>query len=302
VIPSYPGLMLHHTPDLCLDLAPCSIKQMKDVFMPLELPAKHAAPPEPDHYHTLGQFYKAIELGIEYLDKEGGLWDGALPDQQYTRGYWNEDGGGEEFAVTDLKSAKQALNTIVEQGEGNHGPDVPIEPDKPKDPDYLGQFELSHYARFRAIAKGWEQIGDVWPLPTNPKADDYDGDLKELATLCNAAYNFVLCMIDELYVMPTGRFVANEPNARYGLERGFIAAMGGLLYPIAYELIKTTQAFDLNAAPTFEYHEFGHESPKQELANRCDALLGAFPDLGGDDGVRRLIGMLPDVRPLAAPA
>lgn len=300
VMPQYPGLMLHRTPDLCLDLAPCSKQQMNDVFLPLELPAKHPAPPQPDSYNTLGQFYAAIEQGIEYLDAKGGLWDDARPDVQYVRGYWNNDGGGEEFKVVDLESAKKALLTIVEQGEGADSPFVPIEPDDPS--AYPGQVELSHYARFKAIADGDEAIGEVWPVPTNPKVEHYEGHVKELATLFNAAYCFVLCMIDELYVTPTGEFVANQPNARYGLERTFISAMGGLLYPIASLLVRTSQAFDLNAAPTFEYHAFEDESPRDELARRCDALMGAFPELGGDDGVRRLIGLLPDVRPLAARA
>jgi len=41
---------------------------------------------------------------------------------------------------------------------------------------------------------------------------------------------------------------------------------------------------------------FHHESPKKDqLTALCDAVLGAFPALGGDDGVRRFIGRLPAV-------
>lgn len=51
-----------------------------------------------------------------------------------------------------------------------------------------------------------------------------------------------------------------------------------------------------NAAPMFLYYEFEARSPKvAQLAALCDALLGDFPSLGGDDGVRRLIAKLPAV-------
>ena len=268
--------------------------------MPLELPAKDTDPPQPDSYNTLGQFYAAIAQGIEYLDGEGGLWDDSRADLQYVRGYWNEDGGGEEFPVTDLDSARKAITTIVEQGEGAGGtPDVPIYPDDPTP----GDVELSHYARFKAIADGIEPIEQVWPLPTNPKTSDFQDDVKELATFFNAAYCFVLCMIDALYETSGANMKANETNYRYGLERKFIAAMGGLLYPIAELLVtRSLHELNLNAAPTFEYHEFEDESPLAELVRRCDALLGPFPQLGGDDGVRALLGRMPDVRPQAAPA
>lgn len=51
-----------------------------------------------------------------------------------------------------------------------------------------------------------------------------------------------------------------------------------------------------HAAPTFEFHRFrGGASKKDQLIAICDALLGPFPALGGDDGVRHLLGKLPSV-------
>lgn len=66
-MPQYPSLMLHRAPDLELHLEPCTQNLIERVFMPLELPAEHGAPPQSDQYNTIGQFYECIEDGFRYL-------------------------------------------------------------------------------------------------------------------------------------------------------------------------------------------------------------------------------------------
>jgi hypothetical protein len=286
-IPTYPSPMLHRVPPLMLQLEPCTPALMQDVFMPLELPAKADAPAQPDSYNTIGQFYAAIADGFERLsDPE--LWKAAHTDLQYDKAYWNQDGGGAPIVVIDLPTALQALTTIVEQGEGA-APGGDVVPLKPADAQ-PGLEELSHYAKFRQIAEGIDEIGDVWPVPTNPTRDSYEGALAELATLFDAAYCYVLCMIDALYTLSTETRRPGVHSPRYGMERTFVAAMGGLLYPIADALVRA------NAAPTFDYYAFDEHIPKKaQLEALCDAVLGDFPALGGDDGVRGLITRLPAV-------
>ena len=296
-IPTYPSPMLHHEPELTLHLEVCTPELMERVFMPLEMPRKNAAPPQPDKYNTLGQFYAAIEKGLWYLDEHEReeLWKNPRTDFQYTRGYWNQDGGGELKAVSDLESALEAIGEIVEQGEGG-GPDDPMVPKHPLKPEF-GEEELSHYAKFQRIAEGIDQIHTPWPVREDPTIHDFDQPVRELAVFFNAAYCYVLCMIDALYSLPSDSVKAGAQSPRYGMERTFIAAMGGLLYPIADLLVRqpSEPGSDKNASPTFEFYEFGSADKKQQLIEKCDALLSRFPSLGGDDGVRHLLEKLPEV-------
>ncbi len=319
VVTTYPSDMTHRWPPLELRLAPASPKLMEDVFIPLELPSRAdimlAAAEEkfiPIEYRTLGEFYDAILAGLQHLETKFGvpaLWgDEQTKDKraalQYGRAYWNDDGGGEPIIVSDLASATTAIKTIVDQGEGAASDKVPLKPAHPTP----GLDELTHYAKFQRIADGIDMIGDVWPVPTNPKRTDYTGSLLALATLFDAAYCYVLCMIDEIYRTPTitrdrdanGHIIAKTPvqSHRYLLERTFLAAMGGVLYPIADLLVRTPLDPKVesgpHAGPTFGYYAFVGEK-KDELVKLCEAAVADFPSLGGDDGVLQLIQRLPPV-------
>jgi hypothetical protein len=59
----------------------------------------------------------AIVAGLEKLSGPK-LWKNPRGDLQYTTSYWNQDGGGKPICVLDLPSALEAIQTIVEQGEG----------------------------------------------------------------------------------------------------------------------------------------------------------------------------------------
>ena len=305
-MPQYPSLMLHRAPDLELHLEPCTQNLIERVFMPLELPAEHGAPPQSDQYNTIGQFYECIEDGFRYLsDNVKNFWSQAPGSvkYQYTAAYWNRDGGGEPVEIRDLKSAMTAMSIIVEQGEGVD-PDkatVPIDPVNPKP----GLDELSHYAKFQRIRDGIEVIGVVKPVPVDPRVVDFTGPVIALADLFNAAYGYTLCMLDKLYTLPR-ELEPEKPSPRYHLERTFIAAMGGLLYPIADLLTRTPMGKPggdpLNASPTFEYYDFaagqqksGSKTKKEHLMWLCNQAIAEFPDLGGDNSVHWLLAKMPDI-------
>jgi len=211
-IPTYPSPMLHRVPPLMLGLEPCSPALMQDVFMPLEMPAKADAPAQPESYNTLGQFYAAIADGFERLSSPE-LWRTAHPELQYDEAYWNQDGGGAPIVVTDLPTAQEAIRTIVEQGEGAAPGDQEV-PLKPADPT-PGMDELSHYAKFSAIAEGIDGIGDTWPVPSNPTREQFGGPVGELATLFDAAYCYVLCLIDAIYASSSKTRTPGKRSPRY---------------------------------------------------------------------------------------
>jgi Ferritin-like len=296
-VPTYPSPMLHRVPRLTLELSRLSVELVQNTFIPLELPEPTDAKPEPDQYHTIGQFYDAIKAGFEFLNGPD-LWEKNQPDLQYQGAYWNEDGGGQPILVCDLPSALKAISTIVEQGEGCAVGDysAPTRPDAP----VPGEDELSHYAKFGRIAANLDRLEklNIWPLPPNPTVASYAGcpQAKALAELFNAAFSYILAMLDALYATSRTTVQPGQKSERYGLERTFIAAMGGLLFPIASLLVTIELPNGHHAAPTFEFFPFAEDSPKQEqLAAMCDNLMAEFPSLGGDNGVGRLIKLLPSV-------
>ena len=82
--------------------------------------AKDDIVPHLQEFDTIGQLYRSIQMGLEYLDGRLGherLFVGP-PDAQATEEHFRWP---ELLAVTDLGSARQAIDTIVEQGEGARG-------------------------------------------------------------------------------------------------------------------------------------------------------------------------------------
>jgi hypothetical protein len=76
--------------------------------------------PQLQEFDTIGQLYRSIQAGLEYLSGRLGperLFVGP-PDAQATEEHFRWP---ELVAVTDLDSAKRAIDTIVEQGEGARG-------------------------------------------------------------------------------------------------------------------------------------------------------------------------------------
>jgi len=320
-MPTYPSNMLHRTPLLPLVLSECSEVLVESVFMELENPAKKGAKPQRNQYETLGQFYMAIQEGLDNVDraerpkgsKRSELWRYAEANApwQYDNAYWNRDGGGVPVEITDLRTAQAALDMVVEQGEGVD-PDksiVPIDPISPRE----GIEELSHYARFSRIAAGTEVIGKVRKVPFCPTVTDGvdpENPFKTpitlppalcLAILFNAAYCYTLAMLDKLYELPS-HFEPERKSPRYHLERTFIAAMQGLLYPIADLLTRTPGTSEGGlAGPTFEYYKFDQPRPdgtrtmKDQLLELCDDAITYFPELGGDNSVRWLLTKMPDI-------
>jgi Ferritin-like len=149
-VPTYPHeLPMGVAGDLVVHLKRYSKALIENTFMkieepeiPLDIPIKTAGLAlEALTPITIGQFYAGIRAKI--VDHPE-LFTGA-PDLQVTGFFFDP---GEDIAVTDVKSALLAIETIVEQGEGT-----------PKSPTDL-QNHIAHYYRFQQFSKGMRIVDD----------------------------------------------------------------------------------------------------------------------------------------------
>jgi hypothetical protein len=113
------------------------------------------------HFYSIGEFYKAIELGLEILCEKNGdknVFIGDESRQIPDESFWG--GGGKVTKVINLESAKKAIKLIIDQGEGD-GYTIYEDPNSE---------EISHYYRFQQLKLGrYYQKNDVPGLPTGPE-------------------------------------------------------------------------------------------------------------------------------------
>jgi CDGSH-type Zn-finger protein/uncharacterized Fe-S cluster protein YjdI len=243
-------------------------------------------------YATVGQLYAAIDTGLVELcarDGEASVLCGGdcgqvaadLIDLPGMR------------AITDLASARAAIQAIVEQGEGSSG-----------------RVENSHYARFLAIRAEWNGIerDDPGFRPSRPVARNpvmrrpptpenrvfVDApDAARVLDLANALYNQMLRCLIQAY----GRSSA-EPEAQADLVDAGIALMS-VMTPVAQALTKLPASADhpgVNGGMTFATMRF--YQPFVQGASEWRLLAGRFGELAA--GMRAMTGLVPDAEALAA--
>ena len=101
--------------------------------------------PHLQEFDTIGQLYRSIEAGFTYLDGRLGtdrLFIGP-PDAQATEEHFRWP---ELIAVTDLVSARRAIDIIVEQGEGARG-----------------EWRDAHFGRLLGILEDFLELKDADP-------------------------------------------------------------------------------------------------------------------------------------------
>lgn len=266
VIPRYPSLMKHHRPDLELNLVPCSIAAVRDVFMVIERPEVHSAPPEPDMYETLGQFYHAIEIAIETMSQRYDLF--ATPQRArqmadtsfYAPVEFDADDSGGLVLIDDAAAACAAIEIIVHQGEG-------LSEERWADPDHQ---ELTHFQKFKLIADGEVALPPISPAPTNPTTSDYPQGLQPVSHLFNALYRSVFFTMHGIFSD------AADKARRVGT---LYQTMSGLMAPLARYLMQYPIGDGQVAAPTFEVYEFSSDDPQDEIAAMAAAAVHSHPDL-----------------------
>lgn len=265
-LPSYPMNLPHHKPPLRLDLAPCSLELIEELFMVIEKPEERGAPPEPDEFETLGQFYQALEQGLNEISKSFDLFSNPQRDAQMSDETFYqpvamdaEDSGG-LMLIDDLASAIEAIEIIVHQGEG-------LSDERWADPAHQ---ELTHYHKLLQIRSGITPLGRVLPLRPNPIAADFPDGLRLVAELFNALYRAVYLVIDRIFA--GGEHQSRAVGVLYLL-------MGDLMSQVGQFLVRQPLVGGEHAAPTFEVHHFGEDGPVVEIPHLAEKVAHVFPEL-----------------------
>ena len=178
------------------------------------LRASHVEDGSTEHFYSIGEFYRAISESLEHLHEQHGaaLFSGD-PARQIGPEYYYS-GGGDIIAVTDIHSARAALELIAEQGEGV------------TDHVFQEGKEIPHYFRFEQLLLGrYYREGDargepsgggvevdwdaVFPIRTNARVADYPegSDLRAGAERFNSEYRDFLGFLTQALQGEPQRFI-----------------------------------------------------------------------------------------------
>lgn len=212
-IPTYPGNLPGSVDaGLTVGLEKFSLDLVKNVFMEIEEPEnpvdiKNEIQPYSEGL-TIGEFYKGIIQDMNALQAQGNIFTGDPALQVTMENFYPSS---VLFPVTNLEEAIQAINIIIDQGEGTStDPFV-----APEDESY-GTAEPAHYYRFEEIVKGQElvqnkdgsyaytgnpipfdptAVANMWP---NPRMADYPKDSLAYENIRLFNYNYT-CLLNTLH-------------------------------------------------------------------------------------------------------
>lgn len=223
-IPTYPGNLPGSVESsLVVHLRPFSQDQLM-TFLQIEQPAKAIDIPSDaqstDDGITIGQFYDALAAAITVL--------GVINPKAFVNPARNQVGPDLMWGsviVTDAASARKAIATIVEQGEGSK-----VSPDESTDGP------PAHYYRFMQIYAGamlqaapgktppWAYSGapvlmdveGIYPVPNDPKAANYP--LGSAQALANDMFNYTYTsLLKALHALFNGQNSQDQLNVAIGL-------------------------------------------------------------------------------------
>ena len=263
LLPRFPAYLPHSNNSIQVSLARLSPESLA-VFMQVERPAAHEGLPEDDSFHTIGQFYEALEEGLRRLTKELGeeaVFTGN-PARQITDALYY-GGGGAILAVRDLDSALAALGEIIAQGEGL---DHKVVWDGDRDMFHPERGQVAHYFRFNELALGRRykpgdtaqsgpsgeplrvDWGAVHSMRENPRAADYPegSEIRERLESFNLSYSCILHLLHEAF-NGSPRLLAVATGLMYGLKEEAVrlAAMptgdGATTVGLSFEYVPPSQ-------------------------------------------------------------
>jgi hypothetical protein len=268
-----------------------SLAVFENVFMAIEMPAPFTAPAEGKDYSTIGQFYKALEDALDQCVKRFGpeaVFRPAGDARQRTDMYVGKF-GGRTIEVRDLATAHEAIQQIVQQGEGAVDPTHTLVPTETFGAyNHYGQridgtygpilgtpYELSHYFKFKRVVEAGA-FPDTFPCVSNPRARDFPNpEAQRTAVAFNKAYGLTLHTLEMSF--------DRGAHADGIYFETALPLMHGVLPKLAATLVNTTvlaegdASVGPNAAPTFEYDG---ESGFGETIAAVEALASPRPSPG----------------------
>ena len=145
-VPSYPGKIPGGVlPGLNITLQKASPKYIADVFMMIEFPDNiiykdhHTEKGIETHVLTIGKLYKRIQECMVEKERDN-LFKTEVKQLSWP---WKEHEEGIKLTtVTNIEEAIEAINMIIEEGEGT----------PQRDPTYLKTSELAHFFKFETLA------------------------------------------------------------------------------------------------------------------------------------------------------
>jgi Ferritin-like len=219
--------------------------------------------PQLQDFATIGHLYRSIEQGLAHLAEKFGernLFVGPPRAQATSTDFrWPE-----LVAVTDLASAQQALDTILEQGEGARGH---------WETAHFGQFVeiLDEYRGMRSANAAFDPVRPVmFATVRRGERDDSipligDRVTAQCTDLFNVSYEILLQILERYFAH------TEETDAQLTtLANAAVTLMGGVLRPLG-ELITTLPVGPdhpgRNAGPSFElFYEDDDLLPHRESA------------------------------------
>lgn len=297
-VPVYPGYLPKANPETTpyLGLYRASPEVFGNVYEAIETPAAYGAPAQGDHYDSIAQLYSALVNAVESYRGNPFTIDG--PGRQRTDIYLGKFGGNVE-PVVDMKSFKQAVREIVQQGEGTIPPQAPMKPQEQygsynhygrrTDGTYgpiLGTpYELSHFMKFRSVANSPKDFPPTYPVISNPKPEDYTNPrAQQLSWVFDLCYTLMLHAFEQ-------SFSAKAPDPYFNVV---LSIMHGILPHLARSLMQTPALKDgdssvgPNAAPGWRC--LGGESVSPDkLTQEIEHLLSGYSGGGADAAVRALL-------------
>ena len=237
--------------------------------------------PRGQDFATVGHLYRSIEAGLDRLSAKHGedwLFVGP-PREQATPAHF---GWPELVQVTDLASARRAIEEILEQGEGprGHWRDA-----------HFGQFVaiLDEYQQLRAGNQGFDPVRPV--LAANVRRPERDVDVPlisdrltaRVTDLFNVGYEILLQILERFFAHTeeTDAQLKVLADATIGLMLRVIKPLGDLIttLPVGPEHSRQDGRAQLrallrirlpDAAPAGRLGAAGRALGRGRLAVRCD--------------------------------